>query len=67
MSKFEIAGTCDICNKDILKQDDLHFADEVSYCPECFENAVVDGRVNKEDYYDEDHYDHEEAEEEDEG
>ena len=67
MSKFKITGTCDICNKEGIKQDELRFVDNVYYCPECFEEAVLSGKVNETEYYDEDHYDHEEAEEEDEG
>lgn len=62
MSKSEIAGTCGICNEEVFKQEELRFVDDVFYCPGCFEEAVVSGKVNETEFYDED-YDNEEDEE----
>lgn len=62
MSKSEIAGTCHICNKQVIKQDELRFVDNVYYCPGCFEEAVISGKVNETEFYD-DTYDDEEGEE----
>ncbi len=29
MSKFDFVGTCDICNKNVPKEDELRFVDDV--------------------------------------
>ena len=50
MPKFEIVGTCDICDEEILDQDEFHLVDDVLYCSECFKNAVAAGTITEDDY-----------------
>jgi len=50
MSRFEVVGICDICDEEIIEQDEFRLVDDVLYCPECFENAVADGTIAEDDY-----------------
>ena len=43
--RFEIVGTCDVCQEEIMEQDCFQLVDDVMYCPECYEAAVHEGRI----------------------
>jgi formylmethanofuran dehydrogenase subunit E len=49
MSRFEVVGTCDICEEDILEEDEFRLIDDRLYCPECFETASTESSISVED------------------
>ena len=47
--RVEIVATCDICHAGVMKQDSLHMVNDLLYCPECYEAAVLEGRIETND------------------
>jgi formylmethanofuran dehydrogenase subunit E len=52
MARFDIIGNCDECDGEILEEDCFKIIDDNLLCPECYEEAVSRGDINREDYDD---------------
>jgi formylmethanofuran dehydrogenase subunit E len=42
-------ATCDICHGEVMEQDGFRLVNDLLYCPECYEAAVHEGRIETDD------------------
>jgi hypothetical protein len=49
MARFDVFGICDECDGEILEQDCFELIGDRLLCPECYEDAVARGGIDRDD------------------